>query len=125
PVPRAAPGQRPGPGDRGGHALVDRELLRGGQAGGGAGPRRGPLVGGVVPARDAVDARPGVPRRRAGAGGGFVRPASPAATARKKGTATADLVPLTEPEVRRLMLAIVWPVLSDAERALTWSHWRR
>jgi SRSO17 transposase len=83
-------------------------------------------MGRVVPARDAVDARTGVPRRRAGAGGGgFARPSPPAATGRKKGTATADLVPLTEPEVRRLMLAIVWPVLSDAERALTWSHWRR
>jgi hypothetical protein len=32
---------------------------------------------------------------------------------------------LTEPEVRRLMLAIVWPVMSDPERALTWSVWRR
>jgi hypothetical protein len=32
---------------------------------------------------------------------------------------------LTEPEVRRLMLVIVWPVMSDAERALTWSVWRR
>ena len=38
---------------------------------------------------------------------------------------TADLVPLTEPEVRRLMLAIAWPALGDAERALAWSAWRR
>jgi hypothetical protein len=38
---------------------------------------------------------------------------------------TADLVPLTEPEVRRLMLAVAWPLLNDAERALAWSHWRR
>ena len=43
----------------GGDALVDRELLRGGQAGDGPGPVRGPLVGRVAPARDALDARAG------------------------------------------------------------------
>ncbi|PSP18000.1 MAG: hypothetical protein BRC58_04815 [Cyanobacteria bacterium QS_8_64_29] len=36
-----------------------------------------------------------------------------------------NLVPLTEPEVRRLLLAIVLPKLQRAEQALLWSHWRR
>ena len=35
------------------------------------------------------------------------------------------LIPLTEPEIRRLMLIIVWPQLRDAEKALIWSYWRR
>lgn len=32
---------------------------------------------------------------------------------------------MTEPEVRRLMLAIVWPRMTHAQRALAWSSWRR
>jgi hypothetical protein len=36
-----------------------------------------------------------------------------------------ELVPLTEPEVRRLMLAVAWPTMTSVERALTWSAWRR
>jgi hypothetical protein len=32
---------------------------------------------------------------------------------------------VTEPEVRRLLTAIVWPHLSDQQRALLWSTWRR
>jgi hypothetical protein len=35
------------------------------------------------------------------------------------------LAPVTEPEIRRLMLHIVWPHLMDAEKALVWSYWRR
>ena len=38
---------------------------------------------------------------------------------------TGELVPLTEPEIRRLLLAIVWPRLVDSEKALLWSYWRR
>lgn len=34
-------------------------------------------------------------------------------------------MPLTEPEVRRLLVAIVWPRLCHAEKALLWSQWRR
>jgi len=37
----------------------------------------------------------------------------------------ADLIPLTEPEIRRLLLAIIWPRLTNIERALVWSDWRR
>jgi len=35
------------------------------------------------------------------------------------------LVPVTEPEIRRLLLAVIWPRLSEAEKALLWSEWRR
>jgi len=38
---------------------------------------------------------------------------------------SGDLIPLTEPEVRRLLIAIVWPRLTTIEQALTWSTWRR
>jgi hypothetical protein len=34
-------------------------------------------------------------------------------------------VPLTEPEVRRLLLAIVWSRLNEQEQTLAWSQWRR
>ncbi|NQU75503.1 MAG: hypothetical protein HQ546_04205 [Planctomycetes bacterium] len=37
----------------------------------------------------------------------------------------ADLVPITEPAVRRLLLAVIWPRLRDIEKSLTWSFWRR
>ncbi|MGD8451908.1 MAG: hypothetical protein PVJ57_08825 [Phycisphaerae bacterium] len=37
----------------------------------------------------------------------------------------ASLIPLTEPEVRRLLLTIIWPRLTNIERALVWSDWRR
>ena len=39
--------------------------------------------------------------------------------------ATAMLIPLTVPEVRRLLVRLVWPVLPHAEDVLAWSHWRR
>lgn len=35
------------------------------------------------------------------------------------------LIPLTVPEVRTLLLAIVWQRLTPAERVLAWSDWRR
>ncbi|MFW6038853.1 MAG: hypothetical protein ACOC9P_00060 [bacterium] len=34
-------------------------------------------------------------------------------------------MPLTEPEVRRLLMRLVWPKLHDRERTLAWSAWRR
>jgi len=36
-----------------------------------------------------------------------------------------ELIPLTEPEVRVLLVRIVWPQLSDAQRALACSQFRR
>jgi len=35
------------------------------------------------------------------------------------------LIPLTEPEIRRLLLAVAWPRLTEVEKALVWSDWRR
>jgi len=32
---------------------------------------------------------------------------------------------VTEPEIGRLLLQIVWPQLREVKRALLWSYWRR
>jgi hypothetical protein len=37
----------------------------------------------------------------------------------------ADLLPLTIPEVRRLLWHLVWARPPDHEAARAWSHWRR
>jgi hypothetical protein len=37
----------------------------------------------------------------------------------------ADLLPLTVPEVRRLLWHLVWAQPPDHEAARAWSHWRR
>jgi hypothetical protein len=35
------------------------------------------------------------------------------------------LVPLSVPEVRRLLVALVWQLAPDSNRVLRWSLWRR
>lgn len=35
------------------------------------------------------------------------------------------MIPLTVPEVRTVLLRVVWDRLTPAERALAWSDWRR
>jgi len=35
------------------------------------------------------------------------------------------LIPLTVPEVRKLLLRVVWDRVPDTERVLAWSAWRR
>jgi hypothetical protein len=35
------------------------------------------------------------------------------------------LIPLTVPEVRTLLLGVVWARLAPPERILAWSDWRR
>ncbi len=37
----------------------------------------------------------------------------------------ADLIPLTVPEVRRLLGRLVWRTLPPPEFVLDWSRWRR
>ena len=37
----------------------------------------------------------------------------------------ADLIPLTVPEVRRLLWRLAWRSLPPPEFVLDWSHWRR
>jgi hypothetical protein len=39
--------------------------------------------------------------------------------------ALADLLPLTVPEVRRLLFALVWQPPPSAAHILFWSAWRR
>ena len=36
-----------------------------------------------------------------------------------------ELIPLTVPEVRRLLVALVWSTPPPEERTLGWSIWRR
>ncbi len=36
-----------------------------------------------------------------------------------------ELIPLTVPEVRRLLVALVWTDPAPVERTLHWSFWRR
>jgi len=35
------------------------------------------------------------------------------------------LIPLTVPEVRRLLIRIVWPIATDILHAIQFSEWRR
>jgi hypothetical protein len=35
------------------------------------------------------------------------------------------LIPLTLPEVRRLLVRLVWPLTTTPEHWLGWSNWRR
>ena len=37
----------------------------------------------------------------------------------------AELIPLTVPEVRRLLWGVVWRAFPTVEHVLTWSAWRR
>ena len=37
----------------------------------------------------------------------------------------AELIPLTVPEVRRLLWRLVWQTLPPPEFVLAWSRWRR
>jgi len=37
----------------------------------------------------------------------------------------AELIPLTVPEVRRLLWRLVWRTLPPPEAVLAWSRWRR
>src|SRR5262249_61498175 len=76
---------------------------------------RSPEVGRVPPARHPQPVRPGGDRDHPVAGG-------EAGAAEKRGT---GLIPLTTPEVRRLLLRLVWDRLTPAEQALAWSDWRR
>jgi hypothetical protein len=39
--------------------------------------------------------------------------------------ATAALIPLTVPEVRRLLWGVVWRTFPSVEHVLAWSTWRR
>jgi hypothetical protein len=96
------------------------ERFQTGQRRGRPGPLPGPPLPGLVPARHLVDAGPGVPGRHPHPG--HRRP-------RKGGrgglTSQLGLLPLTVPEVRRLLVALVWTTPIQAGLVLAWSRWRR
>jgi SRSO17 transposase len=110
---RAGPGGRDQVGGGGG--------LRAGQGRGRPGPLRGPQVAGLVPPHHAGAAGACVPGRhprpgrqsRAGKGG------------RGGVNGGLGLLPLTVPEVRRLLVALVWTTPVRPGFVLAWSRWRR
>ena len=101
--------RRPGPLGGGGR-------LRGGQAGGRAGRLRGAELDRLAPPRHAVPAGP----RRPGGGAEGGRGA-----AEKKSGDARELIALTVPEARRLLVRLLWSRLPGPEEVLGWSQWRR
>ena len=84
----------------------------------GFGPVRGAAVGWLVPAHHAGDAGPRLPDGDQESGGG---------TGRKGGHYGPDeeLIPMTVPEVRRLLTRLVWTKNKLPDFILSWSRWRR
>jgi len=39
--------------------------------------------------------------------------------------AVAELIPLTVPEVRRLLWGVIWRAFPSVDQVLAWSTWRR
>jgi hypothetical protein len=44
---------------------------------------------------------------------------------RRKRTSAEELIPLTVPEVRRLLWWLVWGKMPNNEYVIRWSEWRR
>ena len=103
-----------GRGDPVGH----RGMFRGGQGRGGAGPVRSAALGRLVPAHHLGDAG-----SRLSDGDQI----SLDGTERKRGHYGPDeeLIPITAPEVRRLLTRPVWTESQPADFILYWSWWRR
>ena len=97
------------------------ECFRGGQGTGGAGPIRGAPVGRLVPAHHPGDAGPRLPC------GGTAPSIVAGPFGRKGGCPSLDemLIPLTVPEVRRLLYRLIWRHHPTNESVLRWSQWRR
>src|SRR5262249_47650873 len=89
---------------------------------GGASRRRGPsAVRGAAEAAWRSSPRSGGPQEGAG-------PAAPGGPPPHTGVppdSVAELIPLTVPEVRRLLSGVVWRALAPVEHVLAWSRWRR
>ena len=90
--------------------------LRVGQAGGRAGRLRGAELDGLAPARHPLAARPGGPGGGAEAG---------RRAAEKKSAGEPELIALTVPEARRLLVRLLWSRLPEPDEVLGWSEWRR
>ena len=87
----------------------------------GTGPVRGAPVGWLVPAHHPGDAGPSL------SGGGQAPGNGPRMAGRKGGCRSRDegLIPLTVPEVRRLLTRLVWTATPSTDFVLSWSQWRR
>ncbi len=111
PRPRTHPTTRTGPGGR--HPLGHRRDLPNRQRPSRARPVPGPPLRLLVPTHHPGHARPRLldHHHRQGKGGA----AGP----------VEDLIPLTLPEVRRLLAHLIWHQPPEATSVLAWSHWRR
>ncbi len=97
-------------------SVVDRGRIRGGQAGRRAGELRGAELDGLAPAHHPGVAGPCDPGRREEGGRGG---------AEEKSGEDRELIGLTVPEVRRLLVRLLWSRLPGIESRLGWSEWRR
>ncbi len=113
----AGRGERGRPGACGWLAMGGRGVLRAGQGGMRAGPRRGPDMARVASPHHAVDVRARRPGGVAVAGRRNPRPG------RKK--LGRELIPLTVPEVRRLLVRVVLGWAHSIDQTLAFSTWRR
>ena len=97
------------------------EMLRGGQGTGGTGPVRGTQMGWLVSPHHPGDAGSRLP------GGDQVLCEDTGMPGGKGGGPSRDrsLIPLTVPEVRRLLTRLIWTPNRSADFVLSWSHWRR
>ena len=98
-----------------------RGMLRGGQGTGGTGPVRGTQMGWLVSPHHPGDVGSRLP------GGDQVLCEDTGMPGGKGGRPSRDrsLIPLTVPEVRRLLTRLIWTQNRSADFVLSWSHWRR
>ena len=96
--------------------VVDRGRLRVGEAGGRAGRLRGPELDGLASPCHAL---------AAGARGAGFGPQAGLRASPKKSTGEVELIRLSSPEIRRLLVRLLWVRLSEVEEVLDWSEWRR
>lgn len=116
PVRRAClvPGLRPGSHTAGGtcqggrHPVDDRGGVQAGQGPGRTRSLRGPQLAGLVSSHHPCPAGLGGPRRR-----------------EKGGIACVVHIARTVPELRKLLVRLVWPVQWSVEQVSAWSRWRR
>src|SRR4029078_563035 len=102
-------------GASGRHAMGDRGVLRVGQGRLRGGRGWGAELDRLAPTCDAQSVRPG-------RGGRDPLPRPQAAATEKGGP---RLIRLSVPEMRNLLLKLVWDRLAPAEQTLAWSDWRR
>src|SRR5215217_9425074 len=97
-----------GAGGRG--ALEHRRPVQTGQGAGGIGPLRSPQLAGLVSAYHPRPVGTHGPRRRDPEKGGSPCPVH---------------IPLTVPEIRRLLVRLLWVAVHTPDEVAAWSRWRR